>query len=96
MSVAVNLGEGFVSFAVRAAPRSSRNAIVGVHDGALKVALTAPPVDGAANAALVAFLADALGVPQRAVTVVRGATGRNKQVRVEGVGPEAILALLRR
>jgi uncharacterized protein YggU (UPF0235/DUF167 family) len=60
------------------------------------VALTAPPVDGAANAALVAFLADALGVPQRAVTVVRGATGRNKQVRVEGVGPEAILALLRR
>ena len=61
---------GAVVFSVRVAPRASRSAVLGVHEGALKVALTAPPVDGAANAALVAFLAKALGVAKRDVVIL--------------------------
>lgn len=72
MALRVTEVHGRVRFDVRVAPRASREAIVGEHDGALKVALTAPPVDGAANAALVALIAGALGVPKRAVTLVRG------------------------
>jgi uncharacterized protein len=58
--------------------------VAGVHGGALKVRLTAPPVEGAANDALVAFLAGALGVPRRAVRIVSGAAARTKVVEVEG------------
>ena len=83
-----------VRVAVRVQPRASRNAVVGEHDGALKVALTAPPVDGEANAALLAFLADALGVPKRAVRLVSGDTGRSKVVEVAGVTPAAVEALI--
>lgn len=54
-------------------------------DGALKVAVAAPPVDGAANDAIVELLAATLGVPRRAVTIARGQTGRNKQVDVAGI-----------
>jgi hypothetical protein len=71
-------------FSVRVAPRASRTAVLGVHDGALKVALTAPPVDGAANAALIAFLAKALGVAKRDVVLERGDTNRTKRFRVQG------------
>lgn len=64
-------------------PRASRNAIVGWHGNALKVALTAPPVDGAANAALIAFIAEFLGLKKSQVTLVRGETSRQKTLRVE-------------
>jgi len=57
-------------------PRASRSEIIGQHGAALKVRLQAPPVDGAANEALVRLLADSLGVPQRSVRVVAGATSR--------------------
>ncbi len=86
---------GSVRFAVRVQPRASRSEIVGVHGDALKVRLTAPPVDGAANAALVELLAAALGVPRRAVRVVGGATSRGKIVEVDGVAVENIRRLAR-
>ena len=73
-----------VVFSVRVAPRASRSAVLGTHDGALKVALTAPPVDGAANAALIAFLAKALRVPKRDVVLEQGDTSRTKRFRVQG------------
>lgn len=76
---------GGVRFAVRVRPRASRTAVEGVHDGALAVRLTAPPVEGAANAALVEAVAAWLGVGRRAVTIVRGDTGRRKIVEVAGV-----------
>ena len=66
-------------------PRASRTRAVGEHDGRLKVQLAAPPVDGEANAALVSFLADALGVRKADVAIVRGETGRRKTVQVAGV-----------
>jgi len=76
---------GALRFAVRVQPRASRTEIVGVHAGALKVRVQAPPVDGAANAALVSFLADALGVVARDVHIVSGTTSRLKTVEVFGI-----------
>ncbi|AKF10171.1 Hypothetical protein DB32_007320 [Sandaracinus amylolyticus] len=76
------------------APRSSRDAILGVHDGAMKVALTAPPVEGEANAALVALLAKKLGVAKRDVVLLRGETSRAKRVEVRGVAADAVRALV--
>lgn len=79
-----------VTFEVRVAPRASRNAIMGVHEGALKVALTAPPVEGAANDALRKLIAKALGVPKSNIEIVRGERARNKVLRVRGVTLEAL------
>jgi len=70
---------------VYVAPRSSANRIVGEHNGAVKVALTAPPVEGAANKALVEFLSKMLGVPKASVVLVSGETSRNKSVAVAGI-----------
>lgn len=85
---------GRVRFGVRVSPRASRDAILGVHDGALKVALTAPPVEGAANAALVALLAKALGVAKRAVTIASGEASRQKRVQIEGVTAAEVRRLI--
>jgi uncharacterized protein (TIGR00251 family) len=85
---------GGVELELLVQPRASRTTVLGVHDGRLKVALAAPPVDGEANAALVAFLAGALGVRRAQVALVRGETGRRKAVRVVGVTPGAVAAAL--
>jgi uncharacterized protein (TIGR00251 family) len=78
-----------VTIRVYVAPRSSASRVVGEHNGALKVALTAPPVEGAANKALVDLLAKLLAVPKGAVSIVSGESSRNKTVRVEGVEAQA-------
>ena len=83
--VTVDSRRATVRFRVRLQPRASRDEIVGVLDGALRVRLHAPPVDGAANEALVAFLADRLAVPRRGVRIVTGATSRTKMIEVDGV-----------
>jgi hypothetical protein len=77
---------GGVVFAVRVVPRAQKNGIQGELGDALKVRLCAPPVDGAANAALVEFLAEKAGVPRSRVRIVSGATGRNKRVEIAGLG----------
>ncbi len=79
---------------LRVQPRASRDAIVGWRDGALRVSVSAPPVEGEANRALGVLLARALGVPPSAVRVVRGTRGRDKLVRIEGVTDEQIRARL--
>ena len=71
--------------AVYVTPRAGRNEIVGEREGAWWVKLAAPPVEGAANQALISLLADRLGVPPGAVTLLSGAAGRRKRVRVLGV-----------
>jgi uncharacterized protein (TIGR00251 family) len=68
---------------VQLQPRASRDEFAGIHGNALKIRLTAPPVDGKANAALVAFLAEAFGVAKRQVALVQGETGRAKQLRIQ-------------
>jgi uncharacterized protein (TIGR00251 family) len=75
-------------------PRASRTRVAGEHDGRLKIQLAAPPVDGEANAALVAFLAEALAVRKADVAIVRGDTGRRKTVRVAGATAAAARAAL--
>ncbi len=80
-----------VSIKIRVQPRAAKNQVAGVMDGALKVRLTAPPVDGAANKACCAFIAELLGVARGQVAVCNGHTGRNKMVRVEGVSAWQVL-----
>ena len=75
-------------------PRAPRSRVDGERGGAILIRLAAPPVDGAANAALVAFLADALDLPQRSVTIVSGAQSRDKRVRIEGLDESAVRARL--
>jgi uncharacterized protein len=81
---------GGVRLEVRLQPRSSRNQVVGEQSGALKIKLTAPPVDGAANAALIDFLADYLHLPHRAINLVKGETSRNKLVDILGISAEEL------
>lgn len=71
-----------VSFTIRVTPRAAANAVGGERDGALLVRVTAPPVEGKANDAVVELLAKALGVPRGAVHVERGAAARTKRVSV--------------
>jgi uncharacterized protein len=81
---------GALEIEVLVVPRASRSRIAGVQDGRLKVQLAAPPVDGAANAALVELLAEACGVRRGAVTVVAGQASRRKRVRIEGGDPRKL------
>ncbi len=84
---------------VKVIPRSKKNSVEwenGVEGEGLRVRLTAPPVDGAANEALVGFLAERLGVPKRQVVVVRGATSRQKVVEVAGISLEDVKIKLSR
>ncbi len=74
--------------AVRVTPRASHDAIEGVDaSGELRVRVTAPPADGAANAAVVKLLAKALGLPKGALSIASGAASRHKRIRIEGVDP---------
>jgi uncharacterized protein len=74
---------------VRVIPRSSKNSITW-EEGVLKVRLTAPPVDGAANEALIALLAHRLGLPKRDICIVHGATGRQKTIEIIGMTAGAV------
>lgn len=82
-----------VRFDVRVQPRASRSEVTGEQEGALRVRLAAPPVNGAANEALVELLAKLLHVAKRDVRIVTGATSRRKLVEVDGVTAEQVLAL---
>jgi uncharacterized protein (TIGR00251 family) len=88
--IELNELDGAVVFSVRVQPRASRNAIEGEWQGALKVRLTAPPVDDKANAALCAFLAEQLNIPRSAVRILAGERSRNKRIEVRGVTVEQI------
>lgn len=75
-------------------PGASRDEICGWLGETLKVRLSAPPVDGRANDALIGFLAEKLGLPRRAVTLVRGATARQKLMRIDGLTTAEVKARL--
>jgi uncharacterized protein (TIGR00251 family) len=76
---------------VRVQPRARKNAIVGEIGDALKLSLTAPPVDGRANEACIAFFAELLNVPRSSVTIAAGHSSRNKVIRVAGLSAAAVL-----
>lgn len=79
---------------VRVVPRSSRNQIIGVEDGIFKIKLTAPPVDGKANKALIEFLAKKLGLAKGSVEIVSGERSRQKSVRIHGLPLKKVSTLL--
>ena len=76
---------GAVRLTLHVQPGAKRNAVIGVHGDALKVAVSAPPVEGKANEAIQRFIASALGVPASALTLVAGATSRRKVLAISGV-----------
>jgi uncharacterized protein (TIGR00251 family) len=78
------------TFAIKVQPRAKRNAITGEFGDALKLALTAPPVDGRANEACIKFFANLLDVPRSSVTIASGETGRNKVIRVAGLSADEV------
>ena len=88
--------DGVVTFAVRVQPRASRDEVVGEMDGALKVRLQAPAIEGRANEALVEYLAALLKRPKAAVSILSGERGRLKRVAIRGVSKDDILRLLTR
>lgn len=90
LSAIISDHNGCARITCRVQPRSSRCKIAGILDGALKIALTAPPVDGKANAALCEFFASLFRCPKSAVSVVSGMTNRNKILEIAGVSANAV------
>ena len=87
MSWLRNAGDGVV-LSLHVQPGAKKTAVAGLYDGALKIRLAAPPVDGKANECLIAFLAAALDVPKARVTLISGQASRAKRVAVAGVSAE--------
>lgn len=81
---------GAVTFAVRVHPRAKKDAVTGTHGDALKLSLTAPPVEGRANDAVVEFFAQLLRLPRSSITIAAGQTSRNKVVRITGITADAL------
>ena len=91
--IEITEGKGSVTFAVRVTPRASRDGIEGEYQGALKVRLTAPPVEDRANEALRRLLANHLKVPISAVRILAGEKSRTKRILIAGATRAQILAL---
>jgi uncharacterized protein len=87
MPIKIKQGKGGAAFAVHVIPRASKNEIAGLEGEQIKIRLTAPPVEGEANEALVAFLAEALDVPKKRIEIVGGETSRHKLIAVLGMLP---------
>jgi uncharacterized protein len=98
LTLAVRDGVDGATFAVRVSPRAGKTAITGIlgegADAVLKVALAAPPVDGRANEALIAYLAGLLGVARSEIAIISGEQSRNKRIRVEGCTAEQVRSVL--
>ena len=94
LSAAVRDVPGGVELSVFCQPKAARSALVGMHGGALKAKVKAPPVEGKANQALLELLAGALAVPRGRLTLVSGEQSRNKRVRVDGVDAATALGAI--
>jgi uncharacterized protein (TIGR00251 family) len=88
--VPIRESAGAVTFAVRVHPRAKKSAVTGAHGEALKLSLTAPPVEGRANQAAVEYFAEVLRLPRSSITIAAGQTSRNKVVRITGVTADAL------
>jgi len=90
----ISSAEGGAAFPVRVVPRASKNEICGRHREAIKIRLTAPPVEGAANEALISFLSEILGVRKSQIEILSGHASRDKIVCVIGLMPHDVEARL--
>jgi uncharacterized protein len=91
-----SISDGRLIVRVLVVPRSSRSEVAGEHDGSLRVRVSSPPVEGAANKELTQVLAKAFKVSRSAVSILSGQNGRLKQVSIEGVSSAALSELIRR
>jgi len=82
-------------FALRVQPRASRNGFAGVLGDAVKLAITAPPVEGKANQAVIDYLADWFRIPKSSVVILSGETGRNKRIAIRGMRAEQVRQALK-
>jgi uncharacterized protein len=94
MALRVQEANGRVRLSVRVQPRASRSEVAGIHGDALKIRLSAPPVDGAANAALIEFLADTFAVGRRSVRILAGESSRSKVVEIDGITERVVRDLV--
>lgn len=85
-----------VQLSVKLQPRASRQQVAGVHGAELKISVTAPPVDAAANRALVEFLAEVLEVSRSGIELIRGHTSRHKTLLIHGLTAETVVERLQR
>ena len=79
-----------ITFAVKVHPRARKNAITGIVGDTLKLALTAPPIEGKANQAAIEFFADLFAIPRSSVTIASGETSRNKVVRISSLSRASV------
>ena len=87
-----NMGSAVIH--VKVSPRSSRTEIVGKADGVYRIKLTAPPIEGKANKALINFLAKKTGLPKRKIQIVSGEHSRNKTIRIHTISSESVMKYL--
>jgi uncharacterized protein (TIGR00251 family) len=86
--------DGAIIFAVRVVPRASKSEIVGELDGALKIRLSAPPVDGAANKELIKLLSKTIGVSKSQVEIVSGETSKTKRIKINDLKSKEFLKII--
>jgi len=94
VSFDVQENENGVTFRIKVLPRASKNEIKGLHNNALRVRLTSPPVDGAANKECINFLAKKLKVPKNKVSIISGEAAREKIISGRGIKKKDVLALM--
>ena len=87
MDCIARLGKNKIALTVYVQPRASKTRIAGMHGNAVKICVTAPPVENKANGAVVRFFADLFGVPKSAVSIKSGGHGRNKKILIHDLGP---------
>lgn len=90
----LRVGDGGITLTLHVQPGARKSELAGLHGDALKIRLAAPPVDGKANAALIAFIAERLGLPKSAVTLKSGQSSRRKVLEASGAPPDAARRLL--
>jgi len=94
MAVDITQKNGILSFAVRVVPRASRTEIIGEHDGALKIRVSSPPVDGAANDEIIKLLAKTFGVARGNISITAGLSSRTKRISIAAADNEKIFSIL--
>lgn len=95
MSIQISEQEEAVIVNVRVIPRASKSEIVGIYDGALKIRISAPPVDGAANAEIVRFLSKTFGVSKSDVFILSGETSKNKRIKIENLSKSSFEEIIK-
>jgi len=86
--------DGSAVFSVRVKPGGKKNEVIGVHDGALKLSVTAQPIEGKANRAVTKFISQLLGIAPSRVSIVSGESSRTKRVKIEGLDAQEVNEIL--